>query len=136
MQITNAEFKVIRFSNEDVITTSNFAGPLSGKTGLFYIPSSQYQGGALGGDYVAFNGTLGNYDGSAYRIDNPYGFYADTSDERSGLTAGGTIYIPELGITVPSTTMKPLAETAYDAFTYDNGTYYTNGVSYYDQYWQ
>lgn len=132
-RLTNPELNVIRFASEDVIATS--FGPLSGLTRSFYIPSSQYNGGSLGGDYVTFNGTFGDYDGSAYNITNASGFTVDV-DERDGLTSGGSYTFPDVGVTVDMSDMAPIAQQYYDAFSYGDGQYYTNGISYYDQYWQ
>ncbi len=131
----NLKLDVIRFSNEDVIATSAMLGPLSGKTGSFYIPSSQYNGGSLGGEYVTFNGTFGDYTGSGYNITNANGFAVD-SDERDGLMSGGSYTFPDVGVTVDMSDLAPIAKQYYDAFSYGDGQYYSNGVSYYESYWQ
>lgn len=133
-RLTNPELKIIRFASEDVIATS--LGPLSGLKGGFYIPSSLYNGGSLGGNYVEFQGTFGDYDGSAYNITNANGFKADVNNDRDGLTSGGSYTFPDVGITVDMSDMAPIAQQYYDAFSYGDGQYYTNGISYYDQYWQ
>ncbi|MBR0466314.1 MAG: hypothetical protein IJJ40_02325 [Clostridia bacterium] len=137
----NLKLEVIRFSNEDVIATSAIGGgigggsvaSLTGKKGGFYIPSSQYNGGSLGGEYVTFQGTFGDFDGSAYNIIDPYGFAVDV-DERDGLMSGGSVVF--YGVTIDMSDMAPIAKQYYDAFSYGDGQYYSNGVSYYESYWQ
>ena len=129
MKFANPEIEVLRFSSEDVIATSG--APVV--TGLFYIPSSQYSGGSFGTDYVAFNGNIGAYDAGAggYKIDNIYGAYGDTDDERELLVSGGGSM---LGVTIPGSFWNNLAQQSYDAYSY-NGNYYTNGVNYYTTYY-
>ncbi len=131
------KLEVIRFANEDVIATSSLIGALTGKPGSFYMPTSQYSGGALGGDYVYFNGTFGNYDGNVYNITSPYGFVSDTESNRAALAPGGGDYtFPDEGVTVPGSILGNIAKQHYDAFSYSDGQYYSNGVSYYESYWQ
>ena len=136
MKISNPELKVVRFGADDVIATSGLLGALSGTVGTFYIPAGQYSGSVNepGGNYVEFNGTFGNYDGSNYAIDNIYGAKGGVDDDRNSLVSGST-YIPELGITLPSTVMENMSKNAYDAYSYGGG-YYSNGQSYYDIYHQ
>ena len=124
---------VVRFANEDVIATS--AGLLTGKYASFFIPSAQYNNGALGGDYVQFNGTFGEYSAGNYNITNVHGAAVDSENERADLSSGGSVVVH--GVTIPaSPEMETFAKQYYDAFSYGDGLYYTNGVSYYDQYWQ
>ena len=128
------KLEVVHFANEDVIATS--AGPLTGKSGSFYIPSGQYNSGALGGNYVQFNGTFGDYSAGGYNITNISGAAVESGDERDGLMSGGSYYFPDVKITVDMSDLAPIAKQYYDAFSYSNGQYYSNGVSYYEQYWQ
>lgn len=130
MQISTPEIKVIRFSSEDVIAASG--GPR-----LFYIPSSEYSSGYSGsGDYVEFNGTIGSQSAVGYLIENIYGAKGVDSFYVDKLKSGGTVYFPGTGITVDASAMAPIAQQGYDAFRYDDGQYYTNGISYYTQYWK
>ena len=133
MKISTPEIKVIRFSSEDVIAASS---SLTGSPGLFYIPSSQYSGYSGSADYVEFNGTIGSKSGVGYLIENIYGAKGDDSDDRAGVMSGGSVYFPEFGNTVDMSHMEPIAQQTYDAFRYDDGRYYTNGISYYTAYWQ
>lgn len=133
MKISTPEIKVIRFSSEDVIAAS---GSLTGSNGLFYIPSSQYSGYSGSADYVEFSGTIGSKSGVGYLIENIHGAKGDVSDDRAGLMAGSSYYFPDMGITVDNSHMAPIAQQSYDAFRYDDGQYYTNGISYYTAYWQ
>ena len=132
MKFVNPEIEIVRFSSEDVIATSG--APISTK--LFYIPTTDYMGDLSGSDYVQFEGVMGGYDSAAggYRITDVYSPALADTDEVNGLMSGGTLYIPELGITIPSTVMAPIAQQAYNAYSY-NGEYYTNGLTYYDMYW-
>lgn len=132
MKFVTPEIEVLRFSTEDVIATSG--APIVTK--LFYMPTDQFQGGLSGSDYVQFEGVMGAYDSAAggYRITDVYSPALADTDEVNGLMSGGTLYIPELGITIPSTALAPIAQQAYNAYSY-NGGYYTNGVTYYDMYW-
>lgn len=127
MKISTPEIKVIRFSSEDVIVASS---SLTGVNGLFYSPSSQYSSG-----YVEFNGTIGSYHSGAngYLIGNIYG--ETDGKDRDGLVSGGSYTFPDEEVTVPPFVMESIAQQSYDAFSYD-GQYYTNGISYYKQYWQ
>ncbi len=137
MKITNPELKVVRFANEDVIATS--FGPLSGTNGLFYIPAGEYSGTYSGtGNYVEFNGTLGNYSGGKYEITNIYNATADIDPDRSVLVSKqtGMVFMPGTGTPVPASVLETYAKQGYDAFSYGGGKYYTNGVSYYESYWQ
>lgn len=135
MKIAELKLEVVRFASEDVIATS--AGPLTGMNGLFYIPTNSYGGTYSGsGNYVEFSGTFGQLGGSGYEITGINGAKAGVDGDREGLMSSNGTYFPELGITIPNTAMAPIAQQAYDAFSYGNGQYYTNGVSYYDQYWQ
>lgn len=132
MRITNPEINIILFSNEDVIATSGIT-PLSG---YFYIPTAQFQDPYTGsGEYVGFSGTY-LPSGSRYVISSISGAVAQSSEnERDGAMSGGSYYFPDLGVTVDMSSMEPIARRTYDAY-YENGNYYTNGVSYYEQYWQ
>ena len=140
MKITNPELKVVRFANEDVIATS--FGPLpslSGRNGLFYIPAGDYSGTYSGtGNYVQFNGTFGPYRGGSYEITNINGATADVDPDRSVLVAKqtGIVFMPGTGTPVPADVLENIAKQGYDAFSYGNGQYYTNGISYYESYWQ
>lgn len=124
MKISTPEIKVIRFSSEDVIVASS---SLTGVYGSFYIPSSQYSSG-----YGEFNGTIGRKSDVGYLIENVSGAKAADPEEREGIMSGGSVTFG--GVTVPMPDMAPIAQQYYDAFSYD-GQYYTNGKSYYDQYW-
>lgn len=136
----NLKLDVVRFVNEDVITTSG--GPLSGKSGFFYIPTSQYTGSISGtpSEYVQFWGTLGNYNGSAYVIDDISGAHGGADSDYDVVMAksyhDGYVWFEELGVPVDPTDFMPIAQQGYDAFSYGDGVYYTNGLSFYDQYWQ
>ncbi|MBR0277596.1 MAG: hypothetical protein IJQ50_03955 [Clostridia bacterium] len=132
MKISNPELKVIRFGADDVIATSG----LTGMTGQFYIPASQYSGGSFTSDYVRFDGTFGAYNGSAYEITGIYGVEGDDENDREGMMAQGGHYFPGPGVFVPPWDLSPIAKQTYDAYSYDGGTYYSNGVSYYETYFQ
>jgi len=138
MKLTTPEIQIIRFNSEDVIATS-YAGPLTGTNGLFYIPANNYAGPYSGsGEYVQFSGTFGNIVGSDYRIDNIYNAQAGIDDDKANLDSvqNGGVYLPDVGITIPATVFESIAKQTYDAFTYGDGQYYTNGVSYYTSHWQ
>lgn len=133
MKITNAELKFMSFSSEDVIATSGMPS-LTGLSRSFYIPSSQFSGGSFSSDYVEFNGTIGANTGNGYEITNIYGAKAADDEEREGLMSGGSVVF--MGVTIPaSPEMETFSQQYFDAYSY-GGTYYTNGLSYYDQYWQ
>ena len=140
MKITNAELKFMSFSSEDVIATSGMPGPLSGTTGLFYIPSGDYSGSYSGtGNYVEFSGTFGNYSGGQYEITNIYGAKAGVDDDKANIDSvqNGMVYFADVGVSVPAEPyIANIAKNAYDAYSYGGGTYYTNGVSYYESHWQ
>lgn len=125
MKISTPEIKVIRFSSEDVIVASS---SLTGVYGSFYIPSSQYSSG-----YGEFNGTIGSQSDRGYLIENVSGAKGADPEEMEGLMSGGSVTFMG-GVTVDMSHMAPIAKQYYDAFSYD-GQYYTNGRSYYDQYW-
>ena len=126
MKISTPEIKVIRFSSEDVIVASGAV------TGSFYIPSSQYSGYSGSSEYVEFNGTIGSQSDRGYLIENVSGAKGADPEEMEGLMSGGSVTF--MGVTVDMSHMAPIAKQYYDAFSYD-GQYYTNGRSYYDQYW-
>lgn len=130
MKISTPEIKVIRFSSEDVIVAS---GSLTGSSGLFFIPSSEYSGYSGSSDFVEFNGTIGSQSSVGYLIENIYAVKGDDSGEREDLMSGGSV--THFGVTFNVSHMAPIAQQTYDAFSY-NGQYYTNGSSYYDQYWK
>lgn len=131
MKITKTELNVVRFASEDVIATSGLAGSVW----TFYIPASQYTGGSYSGNYVEFSGTVYPYGSGPYEITDIYGAKGGVDEDRDFLMSGGT-YIPELGITLPSTVADNLAKSVYDAYSYGDGRYYTNGASYYEMYRQ
>lgn len=134
IKITNPELKVVRFANEDVIATS--FGPLSGTDGLFYIPSGDYSGTYSGtGNYVEFNGTFSSYSNGVYGISGINGAKDGIDGDRNNMVTG-TVYFPDVGITLPSSVMANIAKGYYDAYSYGDGQYYTNGVSYYETYYQ
>ncbi|HAL63495.1 MAG TPA: hypothetical protein DCO93_03505, partial [Clostridiales bacterium] len=81
-----------------------------------------------------FNGTFGNYDGSNYAIGNISG--AEANSDREGLMSGGSYTFPDAGVTVDMSHLAPIAQQAYDAYSYGDGAYYSNGTSYYELYWQ
>ena len=126
MKISTPEIKVIRFSSEDVIVASGAA------IRSFYIPSNQYSGSSFSSEFVEFSGTIGSLSGNGYLIENVSGAKAADSEERDGLMSGGSVSF--YGVTIDMSDMAPVARQYYDAFSYD-GQYYTNGRSYYDQYW-
>ena len=139
MRISNPELKVIRFATDDVIASSALLGPLSGQTGLFYIPAGDFGGSYSGtGNYVQFNGTLGSYSGGAYEITGIYGATAGVDGDKANLDSiqHGQVYMADVGITLPATVFESIAQQTYDAFSYGNGKYYTNGTSYYESHWQ
>ena len=117
MKISNPELKVVRFGADDVIATSLFYGT-----------------DALG-NYKTFNGVLSPLGDGTYAVTNVYGVDDADMDEIDGLKSGGSVYLPELGLTIPSTAMEPIARQAYEAYTYED-QYYSHGASYYDLYWQ
>lgn len=133
MMFMKPEIEIVRFSSEDVIATSG----LVLTNGVFYIPSANYNNGALGGSgYVQFSGSYGAFNSAAggYLISNISGAKLDYVDDRAGLMSGGSYYFPDVGVTVDMSDLAPIAQQAYDAYSY-NGDYYTNGVSYYNTYW-
>ena len=130
-RLTNPELKVIRFASEDVIATS----VLLGKTGTFYIPSGQYSGGSFSGNYVEFNGTFNSYSDGVYGISGIYGAKGDVDSDRDVLISPPPYYFNDTGVTVAGEFMANMSKNIYDAYSYD-GQYYTNGISYYDTYWQ
>ena len=136
MRITNPEINVILFSNEDVIATSGAIGTLFSDR-LFYIPFAEYGGTVSGsGAYVEFRGDFTNNGSGSYLISNINSAQAVPESDVTNLTTPGHAYLPDVGITINSNAMAPIAAQAYTA-SYSNGSYYTNGVSYYDQYgWQ
>ena len=138
MKITNPEIKVVLFASDDVIATSGMIGALTGQSGLFYIPTSQYTGGSYTGDYVQFSGTFGNYSGGVYEITGISGATGGVDGDKANLDSiqNGSVYLPDVGITIPASVFENIAKQTYDAYSYGNGTYYTNGVSYYEQHWQ
>ena len=133
MKISTPEIKVIRFSSEDVIVAS---GSLTGKSGSFYIPSSQYSGYSTSSDFVEFKGTIGSQSAVGYLIENVSGVKDPEPDAVEGLMSGGKggFYFSSTGIPVPASVLEPIAKQYYEAFSY-NGQYYTNGT-FYDHYWQ
>ena len=139
MKIATPELKVVRFVSEDVIATSAMLGPLSGTNGLFYIAAGDYSGSYSGtGNYVEFSGTFGSYNGSAYEITGIYGAKAGVDDDKANLdsVSGGNVYFADMGVTVPASFLAPIAQQTYDAYSYGGGSYYTNGISYYESHWQ
>ena len=127
MKITNPELEVVRFNADDVIATS-----------LYYMSAADYNalyGTDFTSDYVQFNGDMvATGNSGVWGITNIYNVQAAPDDEVPGLMSGGAVYIPELGMTLPSTVMEPIARQAYNAFKSDDGIY-TKGVTYYEQYW-
>ena len=83
-----------------------------------------------------FDGTFGAYNGSAYEITGIYGVEGDDENDREGMMAQGGHYFPGPGVFVPPWDLSPIAKQTYDAYSYDGGTYYSNGVSYYETYFQ
>ena len=140
MKITKPSIKVLRFASDDVIATSALPmGPLSGTTGLFYIPASSFNGAYSGtGNYVQFSGILGPYSGGAYEITGITGATAGVDDDKANLDSiqNGGVYLPGVGITIPASFFEGVARQTYDAYTYGDGKYYTNGISYYETHWQ
>ena len=130
MKISTPEIKVIRFSSEDVIVAS---GPVIGSSGLFFIPSSEYTGYSGSSKYVEFNGTIGSQSSVGYLIENIYAVDDADPDDRAAVMSGGSYWT--IGVLIPADVMETMAQNTYDAFSY-NGQYYTNGESYYNQYWQ
>lgn len=136
MKITNAELKVIRFASEDVIATSGwFDGPLTGKTNGFFNINT-------GDGYYQFGGTVGQYNGSVYQINGISNYHSIPASDIAPLTAGpngtegnGMSYFSDVGVTLPASILTNSAQNGYEA-TYSNGTYYTDGLSYYENYWQ
>lgn len=135
MKISNPELKVVRFGADDVIATSGLIGALTGTKGSFYIPAGQYTGGSYSGNYVEFNGTFGNYNGSEYEITGISGAKGGIDGERDEMKSGEDVVFG--GVTIPGVpTMESFAKQYYDAYSYGGGTYYSNGTSYYEMYWQ
>ncbi|MBR3144947.1 MAG: hypothetical protein IKF53_03525 [Clostridia bacterium] len=133
----NLKLEVIRFSNEDVIATSAMLGPLSGQLGWFFIPTSQYGDGSLGGDYVQFGGRFGDYSGGAYNITNIYDVSGNAQGDRAEIGPDADGYFDETGVPVfLYPTLANVAKETYDAFSYGDGQYYSNGVNYFESYWQ
>lgn len=127
--MTDLKLDVVRFSNEDVIATS-----------LYYATAAAFNsafGTSYTSDYVQFNGSMTGYSdeaGGRY-VTNVYGVSEADNDEMEGLMSGGSVYLPDVGITIPSTVMAPIAQQAYNAYSY-NGGLYTKGATYYETYWQ
>lgn len=129
MKISNPEMKVVRFANEDVIATS-----------LYYASAADFNsafGTNFTSDYVEFNGSMTGFDSAAggWYVSNVYGAQEADSDSMEGLKSGGSIYLPEYGITIPSTAAEPIARQAYSTYSYNDGLY-TKGATYYELYWQ
>lgn len=131
MKLSAPEFEVLRFASEDVIATSGLLP--ANVTGLFYIPTSQFNGGSYGdAGYLSFNGTGGTFNSAAggYLITGVNTIKTDVGGERDELmTKGG-----ELAAFIPASFFEDLAQKTFDAYSY-NGDYYTNGVSYYNMYY-
>ena len=128
MKITDLELEVVRFADGDVIATS-----------LYYAPSAAFNsvyGTSYSSNYVQFEGSMTNYDSTAggWYISNVYGAAAADDDEMAGLKSGGAMYFPDVGITIPMSHMAPLAQQAYDAYSYNDGLY-TKGATFYESYW-
>ncbi len=68
-------------------------------------------------------------------IENICDAKGDDSDDRAGVMSGGDYSFGGPGVTVGGFDMASIAQHTYDAFRYDDGLYYTNGDSYYNQYW-
>ncbi len=133
MRITNPEINVILFSNEDVIATSGIEPTL----GLFYLPTENFAGSYTGtGDNVEFNGYFTNDGSGNYLISNIYGAKAGVDYDMSLLTSpqSGLVFIN--GTPIPAAVIENIAKTTYVVTSYDNGVYYTNGRTYYENYWQ
>lgn len=129
MKIDSLELKVVRFDSEDVIATS-----------LYYAPSAAYNaafGGSFTSNYVEFNASMIGYDDAAggWMVTNPYGAKAASDDDIDGLKSGGSYTFPDVGVTVDMSHMAPIAQQAYDAYSYEGGLY-TKGATYYELYWQ
>lgn len=128
MKITNPELKVVRFNADDVIATS--IGALTGKTGLFYVDNGN-------GGYDSFNGEFGEFNASLYEITGLYAWEYNVGGDRDRLISaknGGMVYMPDVGYPIPASVLAQNAPQTYDA-NLDSGVYYSNGVSYYEQYW-
>lgn len=131
MKITNAELKFMSFSSEDVIATSGII-PTRGQ---FFVPIDQFTGSYTGtGDYVRFDGSFVNDGSGSYQISNITGAEGNSADDRNGLhIVNGKFYLPELGFWATADEgFIGITKQSYDAYTYGDGTYYTNGVSYYE----
>lgn len=137
MKISNPEVEVKLFSSEDVIATSA-PGPLTGMTGLFYIPASQVSGGPYSGNYVQVSGQFGNDIGGAYKITNITSIEDNVDADKANLDSiqNGNVYLPDVGITIPASLFENIAHQTYDAFSFADGQYATFGVSYYELHWQ
>lgn len=134
MKISNPELKVVRFGADDVIATSGWmSGALTGTKASFYIPAGQYSGGSFSGNYVEFNGTFGDYNGSEYAITDIYGAKGGIDDEQEQLANGGTMSFYGVTIAVPDA--ENIAKQYYDAYS-SGGGYYSYGHSYYETYFQ
>ena len=127
MKITNPELEVVRFNADDVIATS-----------LYYMSAADFnaaQGTNFTSNYVQFEGSMvGDGSSGEWKIINISGATAADDDDIAGLMSGGSVYLPEIGITIPSTVMEPIARQAFNAFKGSDGIY-TKGVTYYEQYW-
>lgn len=131
MKITNPELKVVRFANEDVIATSGIL-PTNGQ---FFIPINQFTGSYSGtGDYVRFDGSFVNNGSGSYQISNISRAEGYSAEDREGLhIVNGKFYLPEMGFWMTANEgFINISKQSYDAFSYGDGNYYTNGVSYYE----
>ena len=125
MKMSNPELKVVRFGSDDVIATS-----------LFYLAAGQFAGYEGSSPYVEFEGVMRPNGDGTYQITNITHTAGVDQDTVDGVTSGGSIYLPEFGITIPATAMEPIAQQTYDAYAYSEGTYYTHGATYHELYWQ
>ena len=115
MKITNPKLEVVRFNADDVIATS-----------LYYIKD--------GDVYKQFEGIMSPDSNGRYMITPVSDFEVVDDETVEGLMSGGWTYLPDVGITIPSTAKEPIARQTYTAFKIDDD-YYTYGVTYYEQYW-
>ena len=127
MKISEPELKIIRFCSDDVIATSQF-----------FLTAGQFDGYSGAEPYVRFDGTMRPNNDGTYRITGIHGVEGASVNDYELVTSNGDMYFPETGITIPGSNPfgANMARQTYDAYRYDEGTYYSHGASYYELYFQ